>query len=86
MIKTIVNSGFVSAKTGLAFDVVMERIEVNEDGFNVQVVKRYKDTNGQYSEEVEPKRSIVFVAKADKLNLWNNVVGDMEAKVVTKFT
>ena len=85
MIKTITNAAFASAKNGLKFDVVMERIEVTEDGFNVQVVKRFKDTDGQYSEEVPPKREIITVTKADKLNLWNNVIGDMETKVVNKY-
>lgn len=86
MIKTITNAGFVSNKTGLAFDVILEKIEVTEDGFDCLILKVFKNTDGTISEEAPQKRDRVFVTKADKLNLWNNVTGDMETKIIAKLT
>ena len=86
MIKLIVNEAFVSQKTGLSFDISLDRIEIDGDGFTVHFTKLFKDTDGAYSEEAAPKKDVIFIPKADKLNLYNNVTGDMGTKLINKFT
>lgn len=85
MIKTITNAGFVS-KSGAKFDVVMEDIKVSGDGFLIIFTKKFKNSDGTPSDDIEDKHDSIFISKSDKANLYNNVTGDMETKIINKFT
>lgn len=86
MIKIITNSVFVSNKTNLSFDVYFEKIEITDEGFYCSILKVFKNTDGTVSDEVQPRRDRIFIDKSNKLNLWNNVTGDMETKIINKYT
>ncbi len=86
MIKTITNVLFKSAKTNLNFDIILDHIEVTETGFDAYIIKVFKNTDGTVSEEAPFKRDIVSIKVENELNLFNNIVGKVETKIVNKYT
>lgn len=88
MIKIITNAVFVGKKNDLAYDVYLEGIDVEEDGFYARVIKRFKNAQGQYIDDSEVKivRDLVFLPKENAQNRYNGVISDLETKIINKYT
>lgn len=72
MFITVTDPTFIHAKSGLAFDVECD-MSMNENGFNVSYVVRFKDSNGVYIDDIPVRRDVDFVPQTAAQTLFNNI-------------